>query len=69
MIAAGRYLDHFRKYAGEWKIFHRTAVFDWNANEPRTDLWDRSTHTTRLLGKADASDPLYTILGRIGAKA
>lgn len=69
MTAAGRYLDHFRKHAGEWKIFHRTAVFDWNANEPRTDRWDRSADTTRLLGKADPSDPLYSMLDRIGAKA
>lgn len=69
MTAAGRYLDHFRKHDGEWKIFHRKAVFDWNANEPRTDNWDRSADTNRLLGKAGSGDSLYAMLDRIGAKA
>lgn len=42
MIAAGRYLDRFERRAGEWKIAHRQACYDWNASEPSTDNWDRT---------------------------
>lgn len=30
VIAAGRYVDAMQKRDGEWKISHRTCIFDWN---------------------------------------
>lgn len=42
MIAAGRYLDTFERRAGEWRISHRHAIFDWNSTVPSTDSWDRA---------------------------
>lgn len=62
MTAAGRYLDQFKKHEGEWKIIHRQAVYDWNANEPRTDSWDRSAATERDLGKASQDDSVFRML-------
>lgn len=34
MIVSGRYLDDFEKANGEWRIQHRTFVFDWNQTSP-----------------------------------
>ena len=59
MTTAGRYLDQFKKYEGEWRIFHRQAVYDWNANVPRTDTWDRSEQSERDFGKAGSDDSVY----------
>lgn len=62
MTAAGRYLDQFRKHEGEWKLLHRQAIYDWNANERRTDSWDRSPASERDFGKPDTTDSVFTML-------
>lgn len=59
MIAAGRYLDRFERRDGIWKIAHRHAVYDWNANFERTDKWDRSPGSPRVFGERGAGDALY----------
>ncbi|WP_179045772.1 nuclear transport factor 2 family protein [Sphingobium lactosutens] len=59
MIAAGRYLDRFERREGLWKIAHRHAVYDWNANLDRTDTWDRSPGSPRVFGERGTGDPLY----------
>lgn len=59
MIAAGRYLDRFERRDGEWKIAHRHAVYDWNANFDRTDTWDRSAGSPRVFGERGTGDALY----------
>lgn len=61
MTTAGRYLDRFRVHDGEWKLFHRRAVYDWNANVPRTDTWDRSPDSDRDFGKAGPDDSVYAL--------
>src|SRR4029077_12481670 len=32
-IAAGRYLDHFQRRDGEWKILARRVVMDWTRDD------------------------------------
>lgn len=59
MIAAGRYLDSFERRDGVWKISHRHAVYDWNANLDRTDHWDRSPGSPRVFGERGEGDPIY----------
>jgi hypothetical protein len=59
MIAAGRYLDRFERRDGAWKIAHRHAVYDWNANLDRTDTWDRSPGSPRVFGRRGTEDPVY----------
>jgi hypothetical protein len=59
MIAAGRYLDRFERRDGVWKISHRHAVYDWNANLDRTDNWDRSPGSPRVFGERGTGDPIY----------
>ncbi|MBF7015256.1 nuclear transport factor 2 family protein (plasmid) [Novosphingobium resinovorum] len=67
MTTAGRYLDEFRKHEGQWRIFHRRAVYDWNANEPRTDNWDRSASSPRDFGKPDRSDSVFAFAERLNS--
>jgi hypothetical protein len=39
-IAAGRYLDHFQRREGDWKILTRQVVMDWTRNEVDGRTWD-----------------------------
>ena len=39
VIAAGRYLDHFERRNGVWKIKHRKAVYDWSRVDDTKDGW------------------------------
>jgi len=59
MIASGRYLDSFERRGGVWKISHRHAVYDWNANLDRTDTWDRSPGSPRAFGERGRGDAVY----------
>lgn len=65
MIAAGRYLDRFERRDGVWKIAHRHAVYDWNANHERTDTWDRSADSPRRFGERGAADAVYAHLASL----
>ncbi len=35
-LTGGRYLDRFEKREGEWRIAHRTFVYDWSMTQPAT---------------------------------
>lgn len=59
MVAAGRYLDRFEKRAGEWRIAHRGAVYDWSTTAPSTDMWDRVAMPTHAFGERGHADPSY----------
>jgi hypothetical protein len=67
MIAAGRYLDSFERRGGVWKISHRHAVYDWNANLDRTDSWDRSPGSPRQFGERGEGDAIYAHLAALKA--
>jgi 3-phenylpropionate/cinnamic acid dioxygenase small subunit len=38
-IAAGRYLDHFQRREGEWKILARRVVMDWTRSDFEGPPW------------------------------
>ena len=35
-LIGGRYLDRHERRDGQWRLSHRTYVFDWNINQPAT---------------------------------
>jgi hypothetical protein len=35
----GRYLDHFERRGGEWRIAKRIVMMDWNDKRPSGSLW------------------------------
>lgn len=48
-LTGARAFDRFEKRAGEWRIAHRRAVFDWNRDTPASEGW--------CLGAFDTSHP------------
>jgi hypothetical protein len=59
-IAAGRYLDHFERREGEWRIKHRRAIFDWDLNQPSTSSWqDGPAREVMERGARGRNDPVY----------
>jgi hypothetical protein len=59
MVAAGRYLDRFERRAGQWRIAHRQAVYDWNAQSPSTDSWNRAAPCAWSFGARGEADISY----------
>lgn len=59
MIAAGRYLDRFERRDGVWRFAHRQACYDWNAQAPSTDSWDRAALAGWTFGERGAGDASY----------
>lgn len=58
LIVYGRYLDHFERRNGEWRISRRAELIDWAHERPATADWfDRQPPLNR--GAHDVSDPLY----------
>ncbi len=59
-IIAGRYVDRFEKRAGEWRIAHRTGIYDWR--EYRTigeaNLSDVPPEARGLHDDSDPSTPV-----------
>lgn len=61
----GRYLDHFEKRDGEWRITERTVVYDWIEERARPEL---AQDSASLFGKRQPTggrmpdDPLYAFL-------
>lgn len=63
-LIGGRFLDHYRKEQGEWKIARRTFVHDWNMTQPTTSVLDEGMFAQfRLRGERTRNDPVYTLLG------
>lgn len=58
-VASGRYLDHFEKRDGEWRIAHRGCVYDWSDSGPRREAWDRTAPGPRRFGTRGMQDPVY----------
>jgi len=38
-ILGGRHLFKFERRNGEWKILHRSTIFDWNQNQDASAVW------------------------------
>lgn len=61
-VMAGRYLDQFERRAGEWRIFQRQVVMDWNDNSPSQQVLDEGMMATlRPLGTWGTGDPVYRL--------
>ena len=41
-IAAGRYLDHFQRRDGAWKILTRRVIMDWTRDNVEGPAWRRT---------------------------
>lgn len=61
-LIGGRFLDHYRREQGEWKITKRTFVHDWNMNHPATAS-DEGMFAQFSRGERSKSDPVYALLG------
>lgn len=55
-IIAGRYVDRFEKRDGEWRIAHRTGIYDWREYR---DIGEASLSNVpaEACGQHDDSDP------------
>jgi hypothetical protein len=40
LFVGGRYVDHYERRNGRWKIAHRTEVVDWVRQEDDCDVWN-----------------------------
>lgn len=60
-VGAGRYLDRLERRAGEWRISHREAVYDWNSTGPAGhDVYEAAEHL--LVGRRGRGDRSYAFL-------
>lgn len=53
----GRYVDHFERRAGEWKIAHRTLVHEWDKVERLELAFPPGRFTAGVRGRGDLSYP------------
>lgn len=61
IFAIARYLDVFERRNGEWRIFERTCVLDWDS--------EGGMDPGAISGKPDAHDPSYRHLHLLAALA
>jgi len=62
LILGGRYLDHFRKRDGEWRILQRTLTLEWYTQAAATSVWDSGMfENISTRGGARPDDPLYRL--------
>jgi hypothetical protein len=67
---AGRYCDAFEKRGEEWRVLHRTVVYDWvEEQSPPASPEDARFGPRRPIGRPYPDDPVYALLGaaRFGA--
>jgi len=62
---AGRYVDWFEKRGGEWRVMHRTVVFDWVEEMPLPPGTEAERFGARKpIGGRHPEDPVYALLSR-----
>ena len=61
----GRYVDHFQRRGGCWKIFFRQVVADWNQNWASTDDLDSGTLSALSKSARMPEDPIYSLKMKI----
>lgn len=64
-VVALRYLDHFERRDGQWRIHERVCVCEWTRTDPVLDGWDFGPEFVR--GQPGPEDPIFdepTSLGR-----
>jgi 3-phenylpropionate/cinnamic acid dioxygenase small subunit len=65
-ILGGRHHFKLEKRNDEWRIMHRSTVFDWNQNRPSTAEWSPKFDDKYRAGRGDKSDDSYNYLKRDG---
>lgn len=55
----GRYRDLFEKRNGEWRVLHRTVVYDTAAVQPYEPAWDFFAMVDAKRGASAPNDPIY----------
>jgi len=61
-VMAGRYLDKFERRNGEWRIFQRQVVMDWNDPSSSQQITDEGMMATlRPMGEWGKGDPVYAL--------
>ena len=59
-IAAGRYLDHFQRRDGKWKILAREVVMDWTRNDFEGGPWERANGQPQQGARQTTGDRSYS---------
>lgn len=62
-IVAGRYVDRFERRAGEWRIAHRTGIYDWREFRAIGEA-SLSSVPAVARGQHDDSDPSTPVTRR-----
>lgn len=66
-ILIARYLDRFERRDGRWRIAKRTAVQDWNINQPGSALFNEAiVNVMTRRSTRDRSDLSYDHLAQLG---
>ena len=60
-ILGGRHLFLLEKRNDEWRIKHRSTVFDWNQNQNASAIWSEN-FSDKYRGKRDDSDASHDYL-------
>lgn len=69
VLLCGRYCDRFEKRGDDWRVAHRTVVYDWVEEQAPPERSEAERFGPRQpIGAARPSDPVYALLsGRAGA--
>ena len=60
-LSAGRYLDHYQRRAGEWRILHRSCVSEWSRIEAAEQHWREHPVRGLLVGTRGRDDLVYRL--------
>jgi ketosteroid isomerase-like protein len=64
-LLSGRYVDRFERRQGEWRVAHRTVVYDWVHRSPLPpELVADMFGTRQPTGARKPDDPLYELLSQ-----
>jgi SnoaL-like domain len=56
----GRYIDRLERRNGEWRIYHRTVVMDWNDNHISGEILNQGMFATlHPRGERGHNDPVF----------
>ena len=64
----GRYVDRFERRGGQWRVAHRTVVYDWIEERQRPEM---AADDAALFGKRRPNggmapdDPVYALLAQV----
>lgn len=65
VLLCGRYCDRFEKRGDEWRVAHRTVVYDWVEEQmPPAKPEAERFGARQPVGSARPDDPVYALLSR-----